>query len=248
MVLSDMDMLDLVRTLPIPSPWERGIFVQGIADMRGRPITLIATETVYLADRLCGLWLAREHDDVILYERGASEFRIDQVVCHQIGHMVLGHHSGARTQARGTRAESAWRRRLPDFAPELLNTVLDSRDYGDEQEHEADLFALLLMNAAEGKEHSMIRNTPSRTTAARSQQRARACTPPPTVADDLALVHGFTRQVKIACDDLHDEPFNPEARAQLVRLITRDSETADAANKRLHADAQNASSAREVAP
>lgn len=234
MVLSDMDMLDLVRTLPIPIPWDREAFVQGIADMRGRPITLIATETVCLAGSLCGLWLAREDDDVILYERGASDFRIDQVVGHQIGHMVLGHHSGARSRARGVRAESAWRRRQPDSAPELLNTVLDSRDYGDEQEHEADLFALLLMNAAEGKEHSMIRKTPSRSTTSRSQQRARACAPSPTADSDLALVHGYAREVRIACDDLHDEPYNPEARAQLIRLITRDAETADAANKRLH--------------
>lgn len=236
MVLSDIDMLDLIRTLPIPIPWDRDAFVQGIADMRGRPITLIATETVFLADSLCGVWLEREHDDVILHERGASDFRVHQVVCHQIGHMVLGHHGGACPQVCDVLVESALRHALPDLVPELVKTVLGSKDYGDEQEHEADLFALLLMNATEGKEHSMNRKTPNRATASRSQQRARACAPSPTADADLALVRGYARELKIACDDLHDEPFNPQAREHLVRLITQDSKTADEANKRLHAD------------
>lgn len=235
MVLSDKDMLDLVRTLPIPTPWNREAFVQGIADMRGRPITLIATEPVFLSDSLCGQWLAQEDDDVILYERGASDFRIDHAVCHHIGHIVLGHHGRARPQTRDMHAESAWRRTLPDLARELVNTVPDSKDYGDEQELEADLFALLLMNSGEEQDHSMYRETPSRSTTSRRQQRARACAPLPTADADLALVREYARELKIACDDLHDDPFNPEARAHLIRLITQDSKSADAANERLHA-------------
>lgn len=225
MVLSDMDMLDLVRTLPIPVPWDREAFVQGIAGMRGRPITLIATEPAFLTDSLCGLWLAREDDDVILYERDATDFRIHHVVCHQIAHMVLGHHS----------AESARCRALPDLAPELVNIILRGKDYGDEQEYEADLFALLLMNVSEGDGHSMTQTKPRSFTASRGQQRTRTCAPSPAADADLALVRGYARELKIACDDLHDEPFNPEARAHLIRLILQDSKSADAANERLHA-------------
>lgn len=235
MMLSDMDMLDLVRALPIPIPWDRSAFVKGIADMRGRPITLIATERVFSSDSLCGLWLAREDDDVILHERDATDFRIHQVVCHQIGHIVLGHHSGARPQARDVLAGSAWRRALPDVAPELVDTALGSKDYGDEQEHEADLFALLQMNAAEGERHSAILNPSSSSTASRGQRRSRAGGPSPTLDADLALVRGYARELKVACDDLHDEPFNQEARAHLLRLILQDSKSADAANRRLDA-------------
>ncbi|MCV6991652.1 hypothetical protein H7I87_27260 [Mycobacterium timonense] len=39
--------------------------------------------------------------------------------------------------------------------------------------------------------------------------------------------------MKIACDELHDDPFNPNARAQLMRLILHDSKNADAAQQRL---------------
>ncbi|WP_172975574.1 hypothetical protein [Mycobacterium avium] len=39
--------------------------------------------------------------------------------------------------------------------------------------------------------------------------------------------------MKIACDELHDDPFNSDARAQLMRLILHDSKNADAAQERL---------------
>lgn len=51
---------------------------------------------------------------------------------------------------------------------------------------------------------------------------------------DLALVRGFSRELKIACDDLYGDPFDTDARAQVVRLILQDSGAADAAIQRLH--------------
>lgn len=159
MVLSSQDMLDLVRTLPIPIPWDRSAFVQSVADMRGRPITLIPAETAFLADSLCGLWLARDGDDLILHERGTSDYHIDQIVCHEIGHMILGHRSGVHRETRDVLGESAWRHALPDLAAESVRAVLGRKDYGNEQEREAEMFASLLMIATEERahQHSMIR-------------------------------------------------------------------------------------------
>ncbi|WP_049743230.1 hypothetical protein [Mycolicibacterium goodii] len=226
-------MLGLVRTLPIPVPWSADAFVRGIADMRGRPITLIATEPEFLSGSLCSPWLAREDDDVIVYERGATDFRIHQVICHQIGHMILGHHRGEGGPVRDPLTEPASHPALPDHAAESASTAESGTGYGDEQEYEADLFALLLMNGADWQQHSIRRRSANRSTAARSQQRARSCGPPPTAYSDLTLVRGYARNVEIACDFLHDEPFSPQARANLLRLILHDSRSADAANKRL---------------
>ncbi|CQD23333.1 hypothetical protein H7I87_08175 [Mycobacterium timonense] len=50
---------------------------------------------------------------------------------------------------------------------------------------------------------------------------------------DLVLVRNYTRALKIACDELHDDPFDPVARAQLRQLIQEASPTADAAHQRL---------------
>ena len=42
--------------------------------------------------------------------------------------------------------------------------------------------------------------------------------PPVPDPDDLATVRDFNFALKIACDELHDDPFNPVARAELVRM------------------------------
>lgn len=57
----------------------------------------------------------------------------------------------------------------------------------------------------------------------------------PTSDSDMALVRGYSRELKIACDELHDDPFNPIARQELIRLILQDSKSADAAKERLYA-------------
>jgi hypothetical protein len=49
--------------------------------------------------------------------------------------------------------------------------------------------------------------------------------PPVPDPDDLATVRDFNRP-QDACDELHDDPFNPVARAELVRLNTDEAPTA----------------------
>ncbi|MEN4464219.1 hypothetical protein ABFV47_24935 [Mycolicibacterium fortuitum] len=159
MTLSNQEMLDLARTLPIPSPWDRDVFVQAVAEMRGRPIRLVPVDTAFLADSPCGLWVARDDEDVIVHERGTSDYHIDQIVCHEIGHMLLGHRSGSPRESRDDTIESAWRHLLPYIDPETVHAVLGRKDYGDDQEREAETFASLLMIATEEQAHerSIIR-------------------------------------------------------------------------------------------
>lgn len=49
---------------------------------------------------------------------------------------------------------------------------------------------------------------------------------------DLALVNNYRRAVKIACDEVYDDPFDKGARARLTRVIEQ-SRSADAAQARL---------------
>lgn len=53
---------------------------------------------------------------------------------------------------------------------------------------------------------------------------------------DLDTVRDFARNLKIACDELHDDPFNPDARAALLRLLESDCAAADAAHARVAQD------------
>ncbi|CAN5622476.1 hypothetical protein BH09ACT8_BH09ACT8_50830 [soil metagenome] len=48
------------------------------------------------------------------------------------------------------------------------------------------------------------------------------------ISPAIAAARTYSRSVKIACDELHDDPFNPQARAALLKLIVDDSSDADA--------------------
>ncbi|OBI50591.1 hypothetical protein [Mycobacterium sp. E787] len=157
MAVSNADLLALTRGLPIPVPWNRGVFVDNVAKMRGRAIRLIPTDTATLAESPCGLWLACDDEDLILHEVGTTAYHIDQIVGHEIGHILLGH---GRSGARGVedaRARMLCRQALPDIDPDTVRAVLGRTDYGSDQERDAEMFASLLMiAAAEVNERSSV--------------------------------------------------------------------------------------------
>ncbi|KKF03802.1 hypothetical protein [Mycolicibacterium obuense] len=141
-------MLAMARELPIPVPWDLDVFIANLAAQRGRPIHLIPTDTAALAGSPCGLWLTREHDDLILHEIGTSPYHIFQIVCHEIGHMVLGHGRDLAFGADRDREEALCRTVLPAINPETVQAVLGRTDYASDQERDAEMFANILMIAA----------------------------------------------------------------------------------------------------
>lgn len=56
------------------------------------------------------------------------------------------------------------------------------------------------------------------------------------ISPAIAAARSYSHDVKIACDELHDDPFNPRARAALLKLIVDDSSDADAALTRALAE------------
>ncbi|QUR68725.1 hypothetical protein [Mycobacterium spongiae] len=160
MALSNNEILAIARELPIPVPWDRDRFIQNLATLRGRPIKLIATDTVTLTDSPCGLLLTRDDDDLILHESGTSDYHIDQIVCHEIGHMVLGHNSTRGVGADKQREIDMCRKVLPDIDPATVHAVLGRTNYASDQERDAEMFAtILMMTAAEAADQqSMMRS------------------------------------------------------------------------------------------
>jgi hypothetical protein len=57
--------------------------------------------------------------------------------------------------------------------------------------------------------------------------------PPVPDPQNLATVRAFNIALKIACDELHDDPFNPVARDELVPPIEDEAPAADAAQIRV---------------
>lgn len=159
MARSNADMIALARELPIPVPWDRNVFIEKVAQQRGRPIRLVAADTAAFTDGPCGLWVIYDDEDVILYEAGTSDYHIDQIVCHEIGHMILEHNRGSRGSASTTRYAQLCSTYLSDLDPNFVRAMLGRTDYGSDQEREAEMFAsALVMAVAEAAERqSMLR-------------------------------------------------------------------------------------------
>lgn len=56
------------------------------------------------------------------------------------------------------------------------------------------------------------------------------------ISPSIAAARAYAREVKIACDEWHDNPFDREARAKVLKLIIDDSPEADIAFVRALAD------------
>ncbi|RFZ01147.1 hypothetical protein DSM43518_05640 [Mycobacterium marinum] len=160
MGITNDEMLAMARTLPIPVPWDRDVFIKNLSEARGRAITLIPTDTAALGIGPCGLWLARDDDDLILHEIGTSDYHIDQIVGHEIGHILLGHGRSNAFGANSQRERDLCRQIWPHIDPDTVRGFLGRTNCADDAEREAEMFgSLLMIAAAEANErHSMMRS------------------------------------------------------------------------------------------
>jgi hypothetical protein len=160
MTVSNAELLEIARTLPIPVPWDRDLFVANLARMRGRPIRLVPTNTAAMTDSPCGLWITRDDDDLILHDTGTSAYHIDQIVCHEVGHMVLGHSRCEKLGDEKARQIQLCVSLLPDLDPATVHAILGRTSYPNDEERDAEMFASMLMVAAAeaSRDDSMMRS------------------------------------------------------------------------------------------
>ena len=133
--------LAVIRTLPIPQPFDLERFRLRLGCDRGRALRLVAASGVS-----GGLWIATADEDHIFYPKDAPALDQLHVIAREIGHMVLGH-AGAPAAA----SEIA-RLLLPAFEPELVVRTLVHTGYTAKDQQEAELFALLLLDHIEVEE------------------------------------------------------------------------------------------------
>ncbi|RIS79110.1 regulator [Mycobacteroides abscessus] len=134
-------MRGIIGQLPVPNPWNRTAFVRTVEQLRGRRITLLPVDATLLAGSACGLWLVREHDDVVLYQDGTSQLHADQIILHELGHMLLGHDKNAKTDT--AQMVSAL---TPNLNPATVKAALGRSAYNTAAEHDAELFASLILS------------------------------------------------------------------------------------------------------
>ncbi|MBV8347441.1 MAG: hypothetical protein JOZ49_07890, partial [Mycolicibacterium sp.] len=131
----------LVGSLTIPTPWHLGALIDVVARDRGKPIRLIPYTGLSTAGQPCGIWIGRKTDDIIVYDDTTSGYHGEQIILHELGHLLLEHHNGPKNADAVSIQEL-----LPDIDPGTVSHVLGRSAYDSEQESQAELFASLMMS------------------------------------------------------------------------------------------------------
>ncbi len=129
----------LVAQLDIPTPFDIDVFCRQLGHARNRPIHLLPMAMPATAP--CGLWLAGEHIDYIVYEQHTSPVHQRHIVLHEVGHLLWRH------------AAPADETRRPDLfsslSPDTVRHILARTSYRTEEEQEAELVATLILQRAD---------------------------------------------------------------------------------------------------
>jgi len=135
-------VLAVMRELPIPDPWNLDDFVSALGRQRRRPIRLQPYPADIEVDHPCGLLLRCDDEDVIFYENSTSQYHCQQIILHEIGHIVLRHQTPSD---EGPDIKSV-AHLLPDIDIDAMTHVLGRTTFDNDQEYQAEMFASLLLS------------------------------------------------------------------------------------------------------
>jgi hypothetical protein len=135
----------------IPVPWQVDRLAERLAEHRGRPIRLIPWDCPAGAETASGAWIPDNTADHIFYDKSAKPTKRDQIITHELAHMLLDH-----------------KPRLADAPPDLLAAlapassldlarrflVRNRTGYAEEEEAIAEEFATRLVRIGLSKRRS----------------------------------------------------------------------------------------------
>lgn len=139
---------ELIRTLPIPHPFDMPTFLNRLAQHRRRHIELVP---VALSAALpCGLLISTDDADYVCHAVDTSPLHAQHIVMHEVGHLVFGHTSKSEAaniplDGRRVAEQAAVRTLLPDLSPAMIQRILGRTTYSDVHEREAEQFASMLL-------------------------------------------------------------------------------------------------------
>ncbi|HZM76424.1 MAG TPA: hypothetical protein VFC19_11885 [Candidatus Limnocylindrales bacterium] len=125
----------LLRDLPTPVPFNVRALCEQVAARRGRPIRLIPVSGL---TGVCGVWIATDTTDLILYERETTLPHREHIVLHELSHLLCRHFPVSMPLA--AQAQPL----LPDLDPEMVRLVLGRAGYSTVEEREAETLASLI--------------------------------------------------------------------------------------------------------
>lgn len=137
-------------TALLPAPWDIDVFVARLAEHRGRPIALVPWTFEGVQASTSGMFLPSAQTDYVFYDAAASPARREQIIGHELGHLLLGHNPQLQDAPDGLLQALA-----PDLSPALARRVLALARTGYDDAHEAaaELFGTSLTQLAVSVAH-----------------------------------------------------------------------------------------------
>ena len=128
-----------VGSLDIPKPFDIAVLCTRLSARRGREIRL---RPQVMGAGPCGLWADVAGVDYIVYEMETTQLHQDQIILHEVGHLLAAHHSEPLSD------QDCISLLMPDLDPAMVRRVLGRHGYTSEEEQEAELLASLVLERA----------------------------------------------------------------------------------------------------
>ncbi|WP_370132528.1 hypothetical protein [Streptacidiphilus sp. EB103A] len=127
----------VVDEIVLPVPFDVNALVDLFEEERDRPISLMPMPGGFRAGSPCGLWVATDDCDYILYG-GTRKAHQVHIILHELAHMRLGHKSSPADQ------DELAQLLMPTLNPALVRSVLGRTAYTTQEERAAELVATML--------------------------------------------------------------------------------------------------------
>ena len=124
--------------IEIPRPFTIEALCDRLAHERGRPLRLQALPGPAGPGKPCGMWIATDTVDYIFHARGTSPLHQQNIVLHEIGHMLCEH----------TGLGAGIASMFSQLDPAMVERVLMRSGYPTPAEEEAELMAALILERA----------------------------------------------------------------------------------------------------
>lgn len=134
---------DLAKTLDIPEPFELHEFLTRLQRQRQREIRLMPMAVGMDADAPSGMWISSATTDYVFFDAGAEPPRRQQIIFHEVSHVLFGHTGGLAVNDGDLAAFL-----LPDLPASLITRLLGRESYDTEEEREAEALATVLLQRA----------------------------------------------------------------------------------------------------
>lgn len=133
----------LASTLQLRNGWDVEELVSSVERIRGRRIVRAPLPDSAPVG-LCGLWLAGEADDVVLFRPSSDPLMERHVVAHELAHMLLEHGRKTSPGELATLLVGLDVGRGLGSNASMVQTARGASAYDDDREYEAELLATLI--------------------------------------------------------------------------------------------------------